>query len=123
MKKGFKVGTIILIVLCFIGLCLLLYPTVADFRNRNFTTRVISDYVKMTENITKEDFEAIWKEAGECNKELLERPNRFSLTYEVGRIRSVLPEDVYSLGINGAGTQEEWRISQAPSEHTSSRTA
>ena len=74
MKK-MKTGTIILIVVCFVGLCALLYPTVADYWNKNIATSAISKYVDMTVHIKKEDYQKYWSDAIQYNKDLLELDN------------------------------------------------
>ena len=52
MKK-MKIGTIILIVFCFIGLSLLLYPAVANFWNTHFATHAVASYVASIENLSE----------------------------------------------------------------------
>ena len=78
-----KKTTIILIVLCIIGLSLLLYPTVSDYWNSKHATQAIVSYVEALEKIDDADYRAIWQSAVDYNKALLERRNQFDLTPEL----------------------------------------
>ena len=80
MKKKVKISTIILIVLCFVGLSVLLYPTIADFYNKNFTTRAITNYAESVQKLDEEDYQEIWQQALAYN-EALYRQSR-SLDYD-----------------------------------------
>ena len=72
MKKKLKTGTIILIVACFIGVCALLYPTVANYWNENYTTQAVTSYVHSVEQFSEEDYQKFWQEAITYNQELFQ---------------------------------------------------
>ena len=78
-----KKSTIVLIVVCLLGLSLLLYPTVSDYWNSKHATQAIVTYVKALEKIDDTDYQAIWQSAIEYNRLLLERNNEFTLTPEL----------------------------------------
>lgn len=61
MKK--KKGTIIFVILFFIGLSLLLYPCVANQWNNYRQSRLVSHYEKVMEEMKPEDFSREWKKA------------------------------------------------------------
>ena len=78
MKRS-RVWTIVLAVVGFIGLCLLLYPTVSDFYNRNYTTHAVAEYTEMVDNTDKEMTKKCWADAKAYNNKLLSRSNPFEL--------------------------------------------
>ena len=69
-KKKMKTSTIVLIVICFVGLSLLLYPTVADFYNTHVALKAVNNYNETISEIDEEDLQEIWDEAVEFNKRL-----------------------------------------------------
>ena len=78
-----KMHTIVLIVLCVIGLSLLLYPTVSNYWNSRHATRVISHYAERVENMDREEFCEQWERAVAYNGELALRSNSFFLSDEL----------------------------------------
>ena len=78
-----KKSTIIMIVVCVLGLSLLLYPTVSDYWNSKHATKAIVTYVEALEKIDDTDYSAIWDNAIEYNRDLLDRKNQFALTPEL----------------------------------------
>lgn len=68
IKKHFSTLIIVLILLA--GLSLLLYPTISDYWNSFHQTRAIASYVKAVDHLDKKDYERIWKEAKQYNKDL-----------------------------------------------------
>ena len=75
-----KISTIVLIIGCFLGLCLLLYPTVSDFWNSHYATRAIATYNKKVESISKSDYTNLFNLATEYNSELLKRHYPFAIS-------------------------------------------
>ena len=55
MKKRDKLVNIILVLVFFIGLSVLLYPTVSDYWNRKTQSRAVADYENKVSSITVED--------------------------------------------------------------------
>lgn len=68
--KGSKKATIILLVSFFIGLSVLLYPTISSYWNSKTQSEAIVDYEKMLSNYKPEDFTAIFEAADSYNREL-----------------------------------------------------
>ena len=64
-----------------IGVCVLLYPAISDFWNSKTQSRAIVDYESVLENLTPEDYTAIWAEADDYNRRIFEQPDAF-VTYE-----------------------------------------
>ena len=62
--------TIILLISFFIGLSVLLYPTVSNYWNSKTQSEAIVDYEKMLSAYKPEDFTAIFEAAEEYNKQL-----------------------------------------------------
>ena len=81
MKKR-KVTTVFFLLLFLAGLSLLLYPTVSNWWNTMLQSRAITEYSQQTENINREKFEKMWREAQEYNAALRENPDRFLMTEE-----------------------------------------
>ena len=70
MKKH---KTVIFLTLGFlVGICILLYPAVSDYWNSKTQSRAITNYESVLENLTAEDYAAIFDEAEAYNKALYE---------------------------------------------------
>lgn len=92
--------TIILYTALLIGLCLLLYPSVADWWNSMHQTRAIASYVEAVEDMSGEEMEALLEEARIYNWDLAARGITFQLTEEQQvEYESVL--DISGTGIIG----------------------
>lgn len=68
MKK--HLSTIILVLVFFVGLLVMLYPTISDYWNEKRQSKAIVDYQSAVENMKEEDYSAIFKEAENYNKKL-----------------------------------------------------
>ncbi len=68
--KGKKI-TVILLIVFFIGLSVLLYPTISSYWNSKTQSEAIVDYEKMLASYTPEDFTAIFERAEKYNESLL----------------------------------------------------
>lgn len=80
MKK--HLPTIILFIILFIGLSLLLYPSISDFWNSQHQSRAIAVYSEQVAQIDEDRYDELWSAALEYNQSLLERPNSFVLSEE-----------------------------------------
>lgn len=80
MKK--HLPTIILFIILFIGLSLLLYPSISDFWNSQHQSRAIAIYSEQVAQIDEDRYDELWSAALEYNQSLLERPNSFVLSEE-----------------------------------------
>lgn len=96
-KKSGLSSTIALVAIFFVGLCVLLYPTISDFWNEKRQSQAIMNYDDMIIDFTPEDFEEHFAKAEEYNRKL----NRISFPF-VGY--SELDDEYYStLNVNGSG--------------------
>ena len=80
MKK--HLSTILLVVILFVGVAILLYPTVSDYWNSFHQSRAIASYIEQIESIDPADYEEEWARARAYNEELPHKPNRFLLSDE-----------------------------------------
>ena len=80
MKK--KLSNLFLVLILLIGICLLLYPSVSNYWNSLHASEMIVDYAKQASGLDKEKYEAMWKNAVEYNKTLLQRTNPYLLSPE-----------------------------------------
>lgn len=79
MKKNKT--TIIMVLFFFIGLGVLLYPSISDFYNQKVQSKAIVDYESILNNISKEDYTSYFEKADNYNKKLLSM-KRPLLTYK-----------------------------------------
>lgn len=80
VKKN--ISTIILVLIFFVGLSLLLYPTISDYWNSFHQSRAIATYAEAVAELDDEDHEKMWQEAEAYNQKLSYQPNRWNLTEE-----------------------------------------
>ncbi|MCI6044664.1 class C sortase [bacterium] len=76
-KKHFS--TIILVAVFFIGLSLLLYPTVSDYWNSLHQSRAIASYAEEVANLDNTNYETIWQEAEAHNRDIQNKSNHWNL--------------------------------------------
>ena len=67
MKKN---KTLIMVLLFFMGLLILLYPSISDFYNEKRQSKVIVDYESLLKKLENEDYKELFKEADEYNQKL-----------------------------------------------------
>ena len=80
VKKN--ISTIILVLIFFVGLSLLLYPTISDYWYSFHQSRAIATYAEAVAELDDEDYEKMWQEAEAYNQKLSYQPNRWNLTEE-----------------------------------------
>lgn len=98
IKKN--MSTILLLLIFFLGLSLLLYPTISEYWNSFHQSRAISSYVESLSDIDEEEYDKLWDEAVSYNNTLLTKSNRWFLTdEEESHYNSIL--DVTGSGIMG----------------------
>lgn len=96
-KKSGLSSTIALVAIFFVGLCVLLYPTISDFWNEKRQSQAIMNYDDLIVDLTPEDFQEYFDKADEYNRKL----RKISFPF-VGY--SALDELYYStLDVNGDG--------------------
>lgn len=69
MKKR-KLITLILLGVFFVGLSVLLYPSIASFWNQKTQSKAVNDYEKEIQQFTPEDYAALFEEADRYNGQL-----------------------------------------------------
>lgn len=75
-------STVILLVIFFIGLSLLLYPSFADWWNSFHQSRAIASYTEIIANLDEDQYREIWDAATAYNQSLLPRSNDYLLNEE-----------------------------------------
>lgn len=71
MKKN--LSTIILIIIFFVGLFLLLYPTVSDYYNSLHQSHAVADYSMKVSEINEKEYSIFWEEAKRYNEKLAKK--------------------------------------------------
>lgn len=99
-KKGNKVINIVLVLAIFVGLSLLLYPTVSNYWNSLHQTRAIAEYATNVANLDTEKYDEIWEAVQRYNRSIVARENEFLLSDEQREEYERLL-DVSGLGVMG----------------------
>ena len=76
MKRK-ELSVIILVIVFFIGLSLLLYPSISNYINKKSQSGIVDDYEKVLDELNEQDFAAYFEEAEEYNRRLSELENQF----------------------------------------------
>lgn len=103
MKKN--ISSIILVLVFFVGLCVMLYPTVSDYINTKHQSRAIAAYNEMLANMTEEDYSKIFEQAYAYNTKLYKTDRSFYAPDQVEGYSNTL--DVSGNGIMGYITIEK----------------
>lgn len=98
-RKGPSVSTIILVLIFFLGMGIMLYPTVSDWWNSLHATRAIEGYVSVVEDMSGKEKEAILEAAREYNAKLQSGVNFLLTDEELEEYNSLL--DITGTGIMG----------------------
>lgn len=105
MKKKHNFSTTpLLILIFFVGLSLLLYPTVSDYWNSFTQSKAIASYAEDVARLDEKDYSLLWEAAQEHNRELNERTNHYRLSEEQKLEYSEL------LNISGSGIMGQVEI-------------
>ena len=70
MKPKRDYSNFILVLIFFIGLSVLLYPSVSDYWNSKVQSRAIVDYEAMLKDLTPEDYTAVFAQADQYNEQI-----------------------------------------------------
>jgi len=97
MKKKNNLSTLFLILILFVGLSLLLYPSVSDYWNSFTQSKAIASYVDEVANLEEEDYSHFWDSARDFNEALNQRVNRYLLDEELQQ------QYIQQLNISGNG--------------------
>ncbi len=81
MKKR-NYSTLLLILCFFVGLSLLLYPTVADYWNSLTQSRAVTQYAEEVAQIDTEQYDEMLAAARLHNEAILQKQNRYAITEE-----------------------------------------
>lgn len=98
VKKN--ISTIILVLIFFVGLSLLLYPTISDYWNSFHQSRAIASYVDAVDNTDEQKLDEMRKAAQAYNEKLLSKQNRYEMSdQDKAEYESLL--DVSGTGVMG----------------------
>lgn len=79
-KKQNNCITVILILMFFVGLSLLLYPSISNYWNSLHSTRAIAGYAERVASLDEKRYEEIWQAARTYNEVLADRANGYWLS-------------------------------------------
>ncbi|MCF0121396.1 MAG: class C sortase [Oscillospiraceae bacterium] len=82
MKKRSKLPTILLFVAFFVGLSLMLYPSVSNYWNSLHQTKAINTYIETAADLSEEENASEIEAAHEYNRNILDRQNFYSVSKE-----------------------------------------
>lgn len=75
--------SILLVLVCLAGLCLMLYPTVSDYWNSFHQSRAIAEYTETVADMDEEEIQKIWDNAIAYNEKLAEGQNQDEIEYNL----------------------------------------
>jgi sortase A len=81
-----RISTIVLLIVFFVGLALLLYPSVSDYWNSLHQTKAISEYNEAVAELSSEEYNRVLSEAREYNSKLVPGNTNFTLNDEQRQI-------------------------------------
>lgn len=96
-KNSGRLSTIILVAVFFVGLSVLLYPTISDFINEKRQSKAIINYDDLVEDLTPEDYSAFFDQADTYNQKIRTMPFPF-LSH-----KNISEEYYDTLDVNGNG--------------------
>lgn len=73
MKK--HSGTILLVLIFFVGLAVMLYPTISDYINQRNQTRVVNSYAQQVDGLSDADYTAYFDTADVFNQKIAADPD------------------------------------------------
>lgn len=115
MKKN--LSTILLVLVFFVGLSVVLYPTVSDWWNQRHASRAIASYDETAQSLTQEDTDAYFAAADDYNARLAADPDAFYHPEEIAGYEDTL--NVSGTGIMGYITIDKINV-QLPIYHGTS---
>ena len=96
-KKGGSASTIILVAIFFVGLSVLLYPTVSDFWNEKRQSQAIVNYDDLIVDLTPEDYTAFFTQADSYNQKIR------NMSFPFLNHKNIADEYYDTLDVNGDG--------------------
>ena len=106
MKRD-KVG-IILVLMLFIGVCVLLYPALSQYWNSKTQTRAVENYQQILQSIQPKDYSAYFEQAEAYNAKLAEMNNPLTDHRNAGDYNSLL--NVGGSGVMGYVTIQKLSV-------------
>ena len=97
MKK--HSGTILLVLIFFVGLAVMLYPTISDYINQRNQTRVVNSYAQQVDGLSDADYTAYFDAADVFNQEIAADPDALYHADHFSNYSTTL--DVTGTGIMG----------------------
>lgn len=99
MKKKNKWSTFILLVLFFIGLCVMLYPALSSYWNSRTQSAAITDYEEMLKSMPKADYDKLFEDARKYNADLYALPTPLTEHHRLDGYNNIL--DISGTGMMG----------------------
>ena len=96
-KKSSNASTIILVAIFFVGLCVLLYPTISDFWNEKRQSQAIINYDDLIVDLTPEDYTEYFAKADKYNQKIR------NMSFPFLNHKNIADEYYDTLDINGDG--------------------
>ena len=96
-KKSGNASTILLVAIFFVGLCVLLYPTVSDFWNEKRQSQAIVNYDNLIVDLTPEDYSEYFAKADTYNKKIR------NMSFPLLNHKNIADEYYNTLDVNGDG--------------------
>ena len=96
-KKSSSGSTIALVAIFFVGLCILLYPTVSDFWNEKRQSQAIINYDDLIVDLTPEDYSDYFSKADSYNQKIR------NMSYPFLNHKNIAEEYYSTLDVNGDG--------------------
>jgi sortase A len=116
MKKKVKWSTLILIFIFFVGLCVMLYPSLSSYWNSKTQSQAIVDYEKMLSLMEHADYTEYFEAAEEYNRALAELTVPLM---EYGKLEGYRSLDVTGMGVLGYISIDKIAV-ELPIYHTTS---
>ncbi|MBE6786178.1 MAG: class C sortase [Ruminococcaceae bacterium] len=96
-KKSGNASTILLVAIFFLGLCVLLYPTVSDFWNEKRQSQAIINYDDLIVDLTPEDYSEYFSNADSYNQKIR------NMSFPFLNHKDIADEYYSTLDVNGDG--------------------
>lgn len=96
-KKSGNASTILLVAIFFVGLCVLMYPTVSDFWNEKRQSQAIINYDDLIVDLTPEDYSEYFSNADSYNQKIR------NMSFPFLNHKDIADEYYSTLDVNGDG--------------------
>ena len=96
-NKGGNFSTIVLVAIFFVGLCVLLYPTISDFWNEKRQSQAIMNYDDLLVDLTPEDYSGYFFKADSYNQKIR------NMSFPFLNHKDIADEYYSTLDVNGDG--------------------